>query len=124
LTLGASATYSLILSLMQPAFEKIIKRKNFSTVLDMQVYTSLVATVVSLVGLFASGEWKTLEGEMLAFPSGKISYITTLMWTAISWQVTSVRSDRVDLHGVIPIFKCDKHTSSARNSSFRHPVLS
>jgi hypothetical protein len=77
LTLGASATYSLILSLMQPAFEKIIKRKNFSTVLDMQIYTSLVATVVSLVGLFASGEWKTLEGEMLAFPSGKISYIMT-----------------------------------------------
>jgi hypothetical protein len=110
---------------MQLVFEKIIKRKNFSTVLDMQIYTSPVATVVSLVGLFASGEWKTLEGEMLAFPSGKVSYIMTAYVDCyISWQVTSVRSDRIDLHGVIPIFKCDEHTSSARNSSFRHPVLS
>ena len=65
LTLGASATYSLILSLMQVAFEKVIKKETFSVVLNMQIYTALVATIASLVGLFASGEWKTLEGEII-----------------------------------------------------------
>ncbi|KAM0924282.1 hypothetical protein ACQ4PT_004925 [Festuca glaucescens] len=90
LTLGASATYSLILSLMQVTFEKVIKRETFSVVLNMQIYTALVATLASLVGLFASGEWKTLEGEMHAFSSGKVSYVMTLLWTAISWQIASV----------------------------------
>jgi hypothetical protein len=90
LTLGASATYSLILSLMQVTFEKVIKRETFSVVLNMQIYTAFVATLASLVGLFASGEWKTLEGEMHTFSSGKVSYVMTLLWTAISWQIASV----------------------------------
>ncbi|CAM0944796.1 unnamed protein product [Alopecurus aequalis] len=90
LTLGASATYSLILSLMQVTFEKVIKRETFSVVLNMQIYTAFVATLASLVGLFASGEWKTLEGEMNVFSSGKVSYVMTLLWTAISWQIASV----------------------------------
>ncbi|KAG8071918.1 hypothetical protein GUJ93_ZPchr0006g42300 [Zizania palustris] len=90
LTLGASATYSLILSLMQVTFEKVIKRETFSVVLNMQIYTALVATLASLVGLFASGEWMTLHGEMHAFQSGKLSYVMTLLWTAMSWQIASV----------------------------------
>ncbi|CAL5018934.1 unnamed protein product [Urochloa decumbens] len=90
LTLGASATYSLILSLMQVTFEKVIKRETFSVVLNMQIYTALVATIASLIGLFASGEWKTLKGEMHAFGAGRLSYVMTLLWTAISWQIASV----------------------------------
>ncbi|XP_020176573.1 probable purine permease 11 [Aegilops tauschii subsp. strangulata] len=90
LTLGASATYSLILSLMQVTFEKVIKRETFSVVLNMQIYTAVVATLASLVGLFASGEWKTLEGEMHMFSPGKVSYVMTVLWTAISWQIASV----------------------------------
>jgi drug/metabolite transporter (DMT)-like permease len=90
LTLGASATYSLILSLMQITFEKVIKRETFSVVLNMQIYTSLVATLASLIGLFASGEWKTLQGEMHAFGTGRLSYVMTLLWTTIAWQIASV----------------------------------
>jgi hypothetical protein len=90
LTLGASATYSLILSLMQVTFEKVIKKETFSVVLNMQIYTALVATIASLIGLFASGEWKTLEGEMHTFSSGRLSYVMTLVWTAVSWQIASV----------------------------------
>ncbi|KAK3158774.1 hypothetical protein QOZ80_2AG0141430 [Eleusine coracana subsp. coracana] len=90
LTLGASATYSLILSLMQVTFEKVIKRETFSVVLNMQIYTALVATLASLIGLFASGEWKTLQGEMHSFGTGRLSYVMTLLWTAIAWQIASV----------------------------------
>ncbi|XP_002526505.2 probable purine permease 11 [Ricinus communis] len=89
-TLGASAIYSLVLSLMQLTFQKVIKKETFSVVLDMQIYTSLVASSVSVVGLFASGEWKTLHGEMEGFGSGRVSYILTMVWTAVSWQVCSV----------------------------------
>lgn len=89
-TLAASCLYSLLLSLMQLSFEKIIKKETFSVVLEMQIYTSLVATCVSVIGLFASGEWKTLHGEMNAFTTGKVSYIMTLVWTAVAWQICSI----------------------------------
>nr|CAE04314.3 OSJNBb0016D16.5 [Oryza sativa Japonica Group] len=90
LTLGASCTYSLILALMQLTFETIIKKHTFSAVLNMQIYTALVATAASVVGLFASGEWRSLRGEMNAFRSGQFSYLMTLLWAAVSWQVANI----------------------------------
>ncbi|KAJ4950220.1 hypothetical protein NE237_027052 [Protea cynaroides] len=89
-TLGASAIYSLLLSLMQLSFQKVLKSEVFSVVLKMQIYTSLVATCACIVGLFASGEWRGLKGEMDGFGKGKLSYVMTLVWTAVAWQVSSV----------------------------------
>ncbi|XP_031280588.1 probable purine permease 11 [Pistacia vera] len=89
-TVGASALYSLYLSLLQLSFEKVIKRETFSVVLDMQVYPSFVATCGCVVGLFASGEWKGLSKEMKEFEEGKASYLMTLIWTAVTWQISSV----------------------------------
>lgn len=89
-TLGASATYSLFLSLVQLSFERVIKSETFSAVLDMQIYPSFVATCACVVGLFASGEWKVLEKEMKDYEKGKISYLMTLIWTAVTWQISSV----------------------------------
>ncbi|XP_022757799.1 probable purine permease 11 isoform X2 [Durio zibethinus] len=89
-TVGASATYSLCLSLIQLSFEKVIKRETFSAVLDMQIYPSFVATCGCVVGLFASGDWKTLSKEMKEYQEGKISYLMTLIWTAVTWQISSI----------------------------------
>jgi drug/metabolite transporter (DMT)-like permease len=89
-TLGASALSSLLLSLKQLSFQKVLKRETFSVVLEMQIYTSLVATCISIVGLFASGEWKSLHGEMEGFGAGRVSYVMTLVWTAVAWQICSV----------------------------------
>lgn len=89
-TVGASSIYSLLLSLMQLTFEKVIKKETFSAVLEMQIYTSLVATCVSTVGLFASGEWRTLQGEMEVFGKGSASYVLTVVFTSVTWQVCSV----------------------------------
>ncbi|KAI5327804.1 hypothetical protein L3X38_027200 [Prunus dulcis] len=89
-TLGASATYSLYLSLVQLSFQKVIKSDTFSTVLNMQIYPSFFATCGCVVGLFASGEWKGLESEMKEYKQGRVSYIMTLLWTAVTWQISSV----------------------------------
>lgn len=89
-TLAASAMYSLLLSLMQLSFQKVLKKETFSVVVEMQIYTSLVATCASLIGLFASGEWRTLHGEMQGFGKGGFAYVMTLVWTAVAWQVCSV----------------------------------
>lgn len=89
-TLCASALYALLLSLMQLSFQKVIKKETFSVVLELQIYTSFIATCVSTIGLFASGEWKTLGGEMDGFSKGSLAYVMTLAWTAVAWQVCSV----------------------------------
>ncbi|KAE8055539.1 hypothetical protein FH972_012372 [Carpinus fangiana] len=89
-TLGASATYSLYLSLEQLSFQRVIKTETFSAVLNMQIYPSFVATCACVVGLFASGDWKVLEKEMKEYEKGKISYLMTLIWTAVTWQISSV----------------------------------
>lgn len=90
LTLGASCTYSLILSLMQLTFENVIKKRTFSAVLNMQIYTAFVATFASIIGLFASGEWRSLKHEMDMFKSGQFSYLMTLVWSSVSWQMASL----------------------------------
>ncbi|KAM0007269.1 putative purine permease, plant [Helianthus debilis subsp. tardiflorus] len=89
-TLGASAGYSLYLSLLQVSFEKVFKSENFRVVLEMQIYPSMVAAAGSVVGLFASGEWDGLKMEMDGYEKGSVSYIMTLLWTAIAWQICSV----------------------------------
>ncbi|CAL0312265.1 unnamed protein product [Lupinus luteus] len=89
-TLGASAAFSLYLSLVELSFEKVIKRKTFSAILDMQLYPSLIASCCCVVGLFTSGEWKSLASEMNEYHKGKVSYIMTLIWTGLTWQISTI----------------------------------
>ncbi|KAB2595176.1 purine permease 11 [Pyrus ussuriensis x Pyrus communis] len=89
-TIGASALYSLLLSLMQLSFQKVLKKETFSVVLEMQIYTALVATCAATIGLFASGEWRSLNGEMENYGKGQVSYVMTLVWAAVAWQICSV----------------------------------
>ncbi|XP_074321022.1 putative purine permease 11 [Silene latifolia] len=89
-TLGASAIYSLLLSLMQLTFEKALKKETFGVVLEMQIYTSIVASVASVIGLILSGQLSSLSEEMDNFHAGKVSYVMTLVWTGVCWQVASV----------------------------------
>lgn len=89
-SISASALYSLVLSLMQLTFEKAIKKSTFSVVLEMQIYTSIVASIVTVVALFVSGQWRDLEGEMHGYHTGKVSYVLTQVGTAVRWQVCSV----------------------------------
>ncbi|CAN6461265.1 unnamed protein product [Victoria cruziana] len=88
--LSASAIFALILCLMQLSFQKIFKKENFSAVLHMQIYTSLVASMACLIGLFASGEWGALAEDSKEFKLGPTSYILVNLLNAISWQICFV----------------------------------
>jgi len=89
-TLVASAGYGLILSLTQLAFKKVVKRENFKSVMDMMMYEQLVGTCVTLIGLFASGEWNSIKKEMEDYEMGKASYVLDLTFITITWQVFSI----------------------------------
>ncbi|CDP06315.1 unnamed protein product [Coffea canephora] len=86
-TIAASALYSFMLSVTQLIIQKILKKETFRLIIDLTIYKSLVATVAITIGIFVSGEWKSLKSEMKEFKLGKVSYIMTLLWTAVSWQV-------------------------------------
>ncbi|XP_062226573.1 probable purine permease 11 isoform X2 [Phragmites australis] len=95
LTLAASAVFALILSLFEVSFEKVIKARTLRWVLKMQLYTSLVASAVSVAGLFASWDWRTIPGEMASFKNGRARYVLTLVGTAVSWQAAAVGAVRL-----------------------------
>ncbi|KAF2590365.1 hypothetical protein F2Q70_00039615 [Brassica cretica] len=104
-TIGASDGFGLVLSLQQVAFRKVLKRQTFSEVMDMIIYVSLEASCVSLVGLFSSGEWKTLSSEMDRYKLGKVSYVMNLVWTAVIFELSSLFSNAISALGlpVVPV---------------------
>ncbi|CAH8306414.1 unnamed protein product [Eruca vesicaria subsp. sativa] len=90
--IGGSAGYSLVLSLTDYAFEKILKKYTFKAILDMVTYQSLVATCAVLAGLFGSGGWKMLRTEMEEFKLGQNSYLLINIGSMISWQACWIGS--------------------------------
>ncbi|KAK8992496.1 hypothetical protein V6N11_048575 [Hibiscus sabdariffa] len=89
-TILASAANGLDLALAQLCFRKVIKSNSFSAVMSFVIFQSLVAASAMMVGLFVSGEWKGLKGEMEGYELGKISYIMVLVWICILWQGFSI----------------------------------
>ncbi|MBA0599085.1 hypothetical protein Gorai_005322 [Gossypium raimondii] len=81
-TIVASAGNGLYLSLTHFCFQKVIKRESF--------YQSLVASSAIMLGLFVTGEWKSLKGEMEEHELGKTSYIMALVWMCILWQGVTI----------------------------------
>lgn len=90
--IGNSAGYGLSLSVTEFTFQRILKNGSFKVTLDMIISLSLIASCAATVGLLVSGEWKTLKAEMNGFELGKMSYIMTLIWTAMCWQVYTIGS--------------------------------
>lgn len=89
-TVIASALYSLGLSLTQLAFQKVLKGDTFYMVLNMIIYQSLVASIVTIMALFISGQWDDLQGEMVNFELGKIPYLIIIICIAIAWQIATI----------------------------------
>ncbi|CAE5960508.1 unnamed protein product [Arabidopsis arenosa] len=97
LTFAASVAFALSLCLVQLGFEKLLVKTNrygnkkvFRMVLEMQICVSFVASVVCLVGLFASGEYKELKGDSKRFKKGETYYVLSFIGLAFSWQVWAV----------------------------------
>ncbi|XVF27379.1 hypothetical protein REPUB_Repub14bG0102500 [Reevesia pubescens] len=86
-TIIATAMNGLSIASQQRVFRKVLKKQSFKVVMDLVIYQSIVASIAISIGFLASGEWKGLKTEMAGFALGKTSYVMTLVWTAIGWQV-------------------------------------
>ncbi|CAA7031750.1 unnamed protein product, partial [Microthlaspi erraticum] len=63
------------------------RRPSFASVFEIIIFSSLVATIISAVGLQIAGEQHELKREMNGFSKGKGLYVMALVGQAVSWQV-------------------------------------
>ncbi|CAN6998370.1 hypothetical protein IGI04_019280 [Brassica rapa subsp. trilocularis] len=87
-----TVAFSLSLCIMQLGFEKVIPKteSKVSSVMLMQTYASMIATLICLVGLFVSGEFRDIKEDFETFKKGKPLYVLTLTGLSLAWQVMSI----------------------------------
>ncbi|CAN8288590.1 unnamed protein product [Cochlearia groenlandica] len=87
-----TVAFSLSLCIMQLGFEKVIPKREsrVSAVLVLQTNASMIATLLCLVGLFLSGEFKDIKGDIETFKEGKPLYVLSLIGLSLAWQVMSL----------------------------------
>ncbi|XP_010477200.1 PREDICTED: probable purine permease 14 [Camelina sativa] len=82
--------FSLILCTIENVFrrnESTTRKQSFSSVFLVVIFSSFVATVISVVGLLIYGEQDDLKREMNGFLKGKGAYVMTMVVQAVSWQI-------------------------------------
>ncbi|XP_041994204.1 purine permease 21-like [Salvia splendens] len=89
-TLGGAAGYALVQSAEQLAYGKVLRRQTVKEIMDVIFYESMVASLVLVSGLFGSGEWRQLKGEVEGFEMGKAGYAAVVVGSAAAWQVFGV----------------------------------
>ncbi|KAL3345079.1 hypothetical protein AABB24_024169 [Solanum stoloniferum] len=89
-TLFGSAGYALLLSATERIFRNIMKKRTLKEVMSVVIWQSFFATSAILIGLFASGEWRWIKTEMNEYKLGEVSYVMTLVWNALAWQIYTI----------------------------------
>ncbi|KAJ0247774.1 Purine permease 14 [Hirschfeldia incana] len=94
--LFAAVCFSLLLCNFQNVFDNYIfkrtessttRRPSFAAVFEVIIFSSLVATFISMVGLLIAGEQDDLKREMNEFSKGKGAYVMAMVGQAVAWQV-------------------------------------
>ncbi|XP_057764176.1 purine permease 21-like [Salvia miltiorrhiza] len=88
-TLGGAAGYALLQSLEQRAYGKLLRRQRMKEILDVIFYESMAASFALALGLFGSGEWRGLKGEIEGFGTAA-AYAAVVVGAAAAWQVFAV----------------------------------
>ncbi|KAG6419309.1 hypothetical protein SASPL_121526 [Salvia splendens] len=89
-TLGGAAGYTLVQSSEQLAYGKVLRRQTVKEIMDVIFYEPMAASLVLVSGLFGSGEWRQLKGEVEGFEMGKAGYAAVVVGSAVAWQVFGV----------------------------------
>ncbi|XP_010461561.1 PREDICTED: putative purine permease 20 isoform X2 [Camelina sativa] len=90
--LFGTVAFSLSLCIMQLGFQKVIPNteSRVSAVMLMQTNASMIATLICLVGLFISGEFKDIKEDFETFTKGRPLYVLSLIGLSLAWQVMSL----------------------------------
>ena len=86
LTLVAAALYGFITPLIELTYRKTKRQITYTLVMEMQVITSLSATIFCTVGMLVNRDFQALHREANEFGLGKIDYSIAIVWYAVTWQ--------------------------------------
>lgn len=86
-TVAGAAIYSLMLPLMELIYRKVVGRSSFVVVLEAQTAISVVATVISMVGMWIDKDYTAIHEEAARFNLGSGAYSLTLVGSAVGWQL-------------------------------------
>ncbi|XP_021894985.1 LOW QUALITY PROTEIN: probable purine permease 11 [Carica papaya] len=94
LTQIASIAFCLMLSLMRLSFDKVILKRTNKTrvraVLEMQIFTAMVASIILVIGLLATSERTSTLSFVSGFNKGTKGYVLILVGAGLGWQAFSV----------------------------------
>lgn len=86
-TIAGSAINALMLPLLELIYRKVLEKDSFSVVLEAQTAISMIATVFCMVGMWINGDFAAIHEEAAHFNLGSTLYSTTLLGSAIGWQL-------------------------------------
>lgn len=88
---GSSAAFSLLLCLIKLSFDKVILKRNtkrsVEIILEMQIFTALIGSLILVIGLLATSERTTTASFVRNFNKGTASYVVLLVGAGVGWQV-------------------------------------
>ncbi|CAA7042629.1 unnamed protein product [Microthlaspi erraticum] len=92
----AAMFFSMLLCQIRSIFENLIslckestdrKQPSFVAVLEVLIFSSLIATVFLVLAVFISGEHRDLKRHMDEFSKGEFAYVRTMVGLAAAWQI-------------------------------------
>ncbi|OVA15270.1 Drug/metabolite transporter [Macleaya cordata] len=92
LTLGGAALLGIYLPLIELAYVKGGQEINFSIVTQVQIVTSLSATIFSSIGMLINHDFQAIPKEAKEFGLGEVKYYMVLVACAIMFQLLIVGS--------------------------------
>jgi len=94
--LCAAMFFSMLLCQIRSIFENLIslckessdrKQPSFAAVLEVLIFSSLIATVSLVLAVFISGEHRDLKRHMDEFSKGEFAYVRTMIGLSVAWQI-------------------------------------
>eukprot|EP00250_Pteridium_aquilinum_P020454 c24818_g1_i2 orf=22-1227(-) len=88
LTIAAAALYALIITLLEVIYKSVLKtRVNYVVAMEVQTMISAAAAAMSMVGMWAAGDFHFMIKESESFDLGRGGYALTLIGSAVSWEL-------------------------------------
>ncbi|AAF98433.1 Similar to purine permease [Arabidopsis thaliana] len=86
ITVAAAVMYAFILPLVELAYQKAKQTMSYTLVLEFQLILCLLASIVSVIGMFIAGDFKALPKEAREFKLGEALFYVVAVFSAIIWQ--------------------------------------
>lgn len=87
LTVGAAVTSGLLFPLVELMYIKTKQSLTYSLLIEMQIVSSVVASLFCIVGMFVNNDFKAIPREGKEYELGEVKYYVVLVAIAIMWQI-------------------------------------